>query len=151
MVGAVVLPLLAAKLYPLDWQWPGSVVFHYGEPLSLLPGIVLTALLAPRVAYRRRDALTLLFFPPAGIRAAWIIGTRLGQLPHRDWPARTDGIPLQGRQAARIAAAVNSYRSWRQRRVRQAGTLPHNGCAIRDSEQRSPAVTPGPSLTDDQD
>jgi hypothetical protein len=53
MVGAVVLPLLAVKLYPLDWQWPGSVVFHYGEPLSLLPGIVLTALLAPRVAYRR--------------------------------------------------------------------------------------------------
>jgi hypothetical protein len=150
MAGAVYVPLLAAKLYPLDWHWFGSVVFDYGELLSLLPGVVLTALLAPRVAYRRRDALTLLF-PPGGIRLAWITGTRLGQLPHRDWPARTDGIPLQGRQAARIAAAVNSYRNWRQRRARQAETSPQNGYATRDSGQRSPAVTPGPSLTDDQD
>ena len=110
MAGVVYVPWLAAKLFPLDWRWPGSVVFHYGELLSVLPGVVLTALLAQRVAYRRRDALMLLF-PPAGIRLAWIIGTRLGQLPHRDWPARTDGIPLQGRQAARIAAAVNRYRS----------------------------------------
>ena len=117
MAGAVYVPLLVATLYPLDWHWFGSVVFHYGEPLSLLPGVVLTALLAPRVAYRRRDALTLLF-PPRGIRLAWIIGTRLAQLPDRDWPARTDGIPLQGRQAARIAAAVNTYRSWRQGRVK---------------------------------
>lgn len=115
--------------------------------------VVLTALLAPRVAYRSRDALMLLF-PPAGIRLAWVIGTRLGQLPHRDWPARTDGIPLQGRQAARIAAAVNRYRSRRQRQVKQTGTLPQNGRATCDSEQRSPAVTPvstGPSLTDYQD
>ena len=109
MVGVVYVPYLAAKLFPLDWRWPGSVVFDYGELLSVLPGLVLIILLAPRVAYRRRDALTLLF-PPGGIRLAWIIGTRLGQLPHRDWPSRTDGIPWQGRQAARIAAAVNRYR-----------------------------------------
>lgn len=133
MAGVVYVPWLAAKLSPLDWRWPGSVVFHYGELLSVLPGVILTALLAPRVAYRRRDALMLLF-PPGGIRLAWVIGTRLGQLPHRDWPARTDGIPLQGSQAARIAAAVNRYRSWRQRRVRQTETLPQNGRAPRDSE-----------------
>lgn len=144
------VPLLAAKLYPLDWHWPGSVVFHYGELLSLLPGVVFTTLLAPRVAYRRRDALTLLF-PPGGLRLAWIIGTRLGQLPHRDWPTRTDGIPVQGRQAARIAAAANNYRSWRHRRVRQAGTFPRDSWAARDGELWSPAVTPGPSLTDGQD
>ena len=125
LVGAAYGPLLAAKFYyQLDWRWFGGVYFHYGELLSVLPGAVLTALLAPRVAYRRRDGLTLLF-PPGGIRVAWIIGTRLCQLPHRDWPARTDGIELQGRQAARIAAAVNRYRLWRQRRVEQgAAALP---------------------------
>lgn len=113
MVGFAYGPYLPAKIYGLDWHWSGSVVFHYGEPLSLLPGVVLTAWLAPRVAYRRRDALALLF-PPGGIRVAWIIGTRLGQLPHRDWPNRTDGIELQGRHAARIAAAVNRYTLSRQ-------------------------------------
>jgi hypothetical protein len=146
--------LVLAKLYPLDWRWYGGIYFHYGELVSLFPGAVLTALLAPRVAYRRRDALTLLF-PPGGIRVAWIIGTRLGQLPHRDWPARTDGIELQGRQATRIAAAVNSYRLWRQRRAEQGAVAlptaqPCHEHAIRDSEQRSIAVTPGPSPTDDQ-
>ena len=117
MVGTAYGPYLLAKIHEFDWHWFGPVVFHYGEPLSLLPGVILTAVLAPRVAYRRRDALTLLFFPPAGIRAAWIIGTRLGQLPHRDWPERTNGIEFQGRQAARIAAAANKYRLWRQRRT----------------------------------
>jgi len=117
MVGTVYGPYLLAKIYELSWHWFGSVSFHYGEPLSLLPGVVLAARLAPRVGYRRRDALTLLFFPPAGIRVAWIIGTRLGQLPHRDWPERAGGIELQGRQAARVAVAVNRYRSWRQRRA----------------------------------
>jgi len=124
MVGTAYGPYLLAKVYELDWHWFGAVVFHYGEPLSLLPGVVLTALLAPRVAHRRRDALTLLFFPPAGIRVAWIIGTRLGQLPHRDWPERTNGIEFQGRQAARIAAAANRYRLWRHRR-RTSGPLTH--------------------------
>jgi hypothetical protein len=119
MVGTAYGPHFLAKIHELDWHWHwfGSVVFHYGEALSLLPGVILTALLAPRVAYRRRDALTLLFFPPAGIRVAWIIGTRLGQLPHRPWPERTGGIELQGRQVARIAVGVNRYRLWRQRRT----------------------------------
>jgi hypothetical protein len=118
MVGVVYLPLLAAKLYPLTWHWFGSVVFDYGELLSVLPGAVLTVLFAPRVGYRRRDALMLLF-PPSGIRLAGIIGTRMGRLPYRDWPTRTDGIPVQGRQAARIAVAVDRYRSWRQGRAGQ--------------------------------
>jgi uncharacterized membrane protein len=118
MVGAAYGPLVLARIYEFDWHWFGSVVFHYGEALSMLPGAVLTALLAPRVAYRRRDALALLF-PPGGIRVAWIIGARLGQLPHRDWPVRTDGIELQGRQATRIAVAANRYRLWRQIRVEE--------------------------------
>ena len=121
MVGIAYVPWLAAKLFPLNSLWPGGIVFHYGELLSVLPGMILITLVAPRVAYRRRDALMLLF-PPAGIRLAWIIGARLGRLPHRDWPPRTDGIPWQGRQATRIVVAVNRYRSWRQRRVKQIET-----------------------------
>jgi hypothetical protein len=120
MVGVVCVPWLAAKLFPLDWRWPGTVTFHYGELLSVLPGVVLTALLALRVAYRRRDALMLVFLPPWGIRIAWVIGTRLGQLPHRGWPERTDVFPVHGRHTARIVAAADSYRSWRQRRARVA-------------------------------
>ena len=42
----------------------------------MLPGLALIALLAPRVAYRRRDAL-LLLLPPWGFRIAWVIGSRL--------------------------------------------------------------------------
>lgn len=157
MVGAVYGPVVALpdNFYKLDWHWWGSFHIRYGDPLSLLPGVVLTALLAPRVACRRRDALTLLF-PPRGIRVAWIIGTRLGQLPHRDWPARTDGIELQGRQAARIGAAVNYYRLWRQRRVGQATAAlpparPWHAHAVRDSEHRSIPVTGGPAPADSQD
>lgn len=85
--------------------------------LAALPGTILVALLAPLVAYRRRDALIVLFLP-GGVRLAWIIGTRLAQLPHRGWPERTGGIEFQGRQAARIAAAANWYRLWRQRHTR---------------------------------
>jgi hypothetical protein len=119
VVAAYGLPVAIPQLAEMQWHWFGSVSFIYGEPLSLLPGVVVAALLAPLVAYRRRDALTLLF-PLSGIRVAWIIGTRLGQLPHRDWPARTDRMSLPGRQSARIAAAVGSYRLWRQRRMGKA-------------------------------
>lgn len=116
MVGAAYgLPVALPQLYDLKWHWFGGVWFLFGEPLSFLPGVVLVALLAPRVAYRRRDALTMLF-PLRGIGLAWIIGTRLSQLPQRDWPALADGmIPLQGRRAVRLAVAVNRYRRWRSR------------------------------------
>jgi hypothetical protein len=100
----------------MQWHWFGSVWFMYGVPLSLMPGAVLVGLLAPLVAYRRRDALTL-FFPLGGIWVAWIIGTRLGQLPYRTWSARADDIPLHGRPATRFAVAVRSYRLWRERRA----------------------------------
>ena len=123
VVAAYGLPVAIPQLPALQWHWFGSVSFIYGEPLSLIPGVVIAALLAPLVAYRRRDALTL-FFPPAGIRMAWIIGTRAGQLTHRNWPSRTGGMPLQGRQAARIDAAAGSYRLWRERRTGEARTAP---------------------------
>jgi hypothetical protein len=116
MVGVFYLPLLAERIYPLDWHWFGSVALDYGELLSMLPGAILTILLAPRVGYRRRDALMLLF-PPSGIRLGGIIGSRVGQLPYRDWPERAYGIPVQSREAARIAVAVDRYRGWRQRRA----------------------------------
>ena len=117
MAGVVYVPwLLATRLFALDWRWPGSVDFNYGALVSVLPGVVLIALLAPRVAYRRRDAL-MLFLPPWGFRVAWVIGTRLGQLPHRDWPERTEVFPVHGRYTARIAVAVNRYRSRHHRRA----------------------------------
>jgi hypothetical protein len=116
MVGAAYgVPVALPQLPDLEWHWFGSSGLMYGEPLSLLPGVVLVAMLAPLVSYRRRDALTMLF-PLRGIRVAWIIGTRLSQLPRRDWPVRADGmIPLQGRRAARIAIVANRYRHWRSR------------------------------------
>jgi hypothetical protein len=124
MVGVTYGPMVfvPASSHEHGWHWFGSVYFEYGDVLCLLPGIALMALFGPVVAYRRRDALTL-FFPPRGIRVAWIIGTRLAQLPHRDWPVRTDGVELQGRQAARLAVAVSNYRLWRQGRapIRQPG------------------------------
>lgn len=116
LAGVVVyLPWLAAKLFPLAWRWPGGFSLDYGGLLAVLPGVVLVALFAPRVAYRRRDAL-LLLLPPWGLRVAWVIGTRLGQLPQRDWPERADTFRVHGRHAARIAAAAYRYRSWRHRR-----------------------------------
>ena len=116
MVGLAYLPWLTT-LYPFSWRWSaGHWSLDYGALLSELPGVILVAWLAPRVAYRRRDALMLLL-PPWGVRFAWVIGTRLGKLPHADWPARTDAFPVHGRHAARIAVAVNSYRSRRQRRA----------------------------------
>jgi hypothetical protein len=120
LAGVVVYgPGLAAKLFPLEWRRPGGFSLDYGGLLAALPGVVLIALLAPRVAYRRRDAL-LLLLPPWGLRIAWVIGTRPVRLPHRDWPERTDTFPVHGRHAAQIAAAAHSYRSWRQRRTRLA-------------------------------
>jgi hypothetical protein len=117
MAGVVYVPwLLAAEVFTLDWRWPGSAVLNYGELLSVLPGVVLIAWLAPRVAYRRRDAL-LLLLPPWGFRITWVIGARLAQLPHRDWPERTDVFPVHGRYTARIAVAANRYASRRQRRA----------------------------------
>jgi hypothetical protein len=63
---------------------------------ELAARVILIALLAPLVSYRRRDALTMLV-PPSGIRVAWRAGTRLAQLPRRDWPALSDEIMLSGR------------------------------------------------------
>jgi hypothetical protein len=115
LTGVVVyVPWLAAEQFPLDWRWAGGFSLDYGALLAVLPSVVLIAWLAPRVAYRRRDAL-LLLLPPWGFRTAWVIGTRLGQLPHRDWPERADTFPVHGRHAARIAAAAHRYRTWRQR------------------------------------
>ncbi len=123
LAGVVVYtPPLVAKLFPLEWRWPGGFSLDYGGLLAVLPGVVLIALLAPRVAYRRRDAL-LLLLPPWGFRIAGVIGTRLVQLPHRDWPERTDTLPVHGRHAARIATAAHNYRSWRQRRARLANPV----------------------------
>ncbi len=123
------LPFAVPELPQLEWHWslPGSL--DLGEILSMLPGAGLVALLAPMVSYRRRDALTVLFIPPAGIRIAWIIGTRLVQLPHRNWPTREGITPVQGRQAARIATGANQYRLWRQRRGQRAATPP-NGTGL---------------------
>jgi hypothetical protein len=123
IVGAsYALPVILPQITDERWHWFGSVWFDFGEPLSLLPGVILIALLAPLVSYRRRDALTMLV-PPYGIRVAWRAGTRLAQLPRRDWPALSDEIMLSGRWAGQIAAALGKYETWRQPRIKPAGQV----------------------------
>lgn len=93
MVGACLAPLLIPGLPGLQWNWPLPGTVELGAILTAVPSAALVALLAPLVSYRRRDALTVIFFPPAGLRVAWIIGTRLAQLPHRNWVESGDGLP----------------------------------------------------------
>jgi hypothetical protein len=123
MVGACFAPILIPGLPELQWNWPLPGTVELGAILIALPGAALVALLAPLVSYRRRDALTMIFFPPVGVRFAWIIGTRLAQLPHRNWPARGDAIPLQGRHYAWIALAANRYALWRQSRAERGPSV----------------------------
>ena len=122
VAGACYVPILILipGLPELQWNWPLPGSVQLGAILASLPGAALVALLAPLVSYRRRDALTVIFFPPAGLRIAWIIGTRLGQLPHRNWPTREDVMPVQGRHYAWIAIAGNRYRLWREKRAELA-------------------------------
>jgi hypothetical protein len=65
--------------------------FVYGGPLAVLPGVLLIALLAPLVSYRRRDVL-LLLVPLWNLVIIWTIGSRISRLPCRDWPLRPDEI-----------------------------------------------------------
>lgn len=109
--------------YATEWTWHvvGSVHFDYGWPLSLAPGVAVLAVLAPRAGYRRRDALTAFALLP-GIRLAWIVGTRLSQLPYRDWTPRADAIPFPTRwerRATLLGAAV--HRRQRRRSARRPG------------------------------
>ena len=122
MVGACLAPILIPGLPGLEWNWPLPGTVGLGAILTVLPGAALVALLAPRVSCRRRDALTVIFFPPAGLRIAWIIGTRLAQLPYRTWPAQEGIVPLQDRRYAWIALAGNRYNLWRQGRAERAAT-----------------------------
>jgi hypothetical protein len=140
MVGAAYGPtvVVPASFGALDWHWLGGV-FHFGGALAALPGLLLVAVFAPEVAFRRRDALTLLF-PLRGVWVAWMIGARLAQLPHRDWPVRTEGVELPGRQMARIVTAVNGYRLWRQRRVQRRSDT-HARRAISPGNKRPLTVT----------
>lgn len=55
---------------------------------ALLPLLAFTAWLAPRVSYRRRDAL-LVFV--AGY-VVFVIAWRLAYLPYRDWTPRPDEV-----------------------------------------------------------
>src|SRR5580704_10519411 len=63
--------------------------FVYGRPLAALPSVLLIALLAPLVSYRRRDVLFLLV-PLWNLVMFWTIGSRIARLPYRDWPMRPD-------------------------------------------------------------
>ena len=149
MVGACLAPVLIPGLPGLEWNWPLPGPVQLGVILAALPGAALVALLAPLVSYRRRDALTVLFFFPAGLRIAWIIGTRLAQLPYRNWPAREDAIPLHGRHYAWIALAGKRYSGWRQSRAERTAT-PATGTGLAATTQPkaallSPTDQAGPS------
>jgi len=115
MVAIAYGPALVAPPWADQYVWLGRI--HYVDFLAQLSGVILIALLAPRVAYRRRDALTLAF-PPAGIRTAWIIGTRLAQLPNRTWPEWTPG-DLFERRPTGLAALAYRYRLRQERRARK--------------------------------
>ena len=65
--------------------------FVYGGPLAVVPSVLLIALLAPLVSYRRRDVL-LLLVPLWNLVMVWTIGSRISRLPYRDWPLRPDEI-----------------------------------------------------------
>ncbi len=54
--------------------------------------IGLTAWLAPKVSYRRRDALWCLT-GLGGLVLFFIVAWRLAYLPYRDWPPRDDELP----------------------------------------------------------
>jgi hypothetical protein len=71
--------------------------FAYGRPLAVLPSVVLIALLAPLVSYRRRDVL-LLLVPLWNLVMVWTIGSRISRLPSRDWPLRPDEVDWQTMQ-----------------------------------------------------
>ncbi len=80
-----------SPLFGLAWHG-----YHYGQPLSLVPSMLLVALLAPLVSYRRIDALFLLV-PIWNLVVVWRIGYRLSKLSQRDWP------PTGSQSAARLA------------------------------------------------
>ncbi|MFI7598885.1 hypothetical protein [Actinoplanes sp. NPDC049681] len=63
-----------------------------GGVTSTLLLMLVTAWLAPKVSYRRRDALWWI----TGIGGLWlclILAWRLAYLPHKDWPPRDDELP----------------------------------------------------------
>lgn len=144
MVGTCLAPVLIPGLPGLEWNWPLPGTVQFGAILTALPGAALVALLAPLVSYRRRDALTVIFFFPVGLRIAWIIGTRLAQLPYRNWPAREDAIPLQGRHYAWIALAGNRYSRWRQSRAERAATPATGTGPAPTTQPAAPFTPPGP-------
>lgn len=113
VAGGYALPIIWPQVYGRSWHWFGSVWFNYGELLSLLPGAAIVALVAPMVGYRRRKACAI-FFPPAGIRVAWVVGIRLAQLPARPWP---EPVHEMTKPAARgLAVMLARFRNWRDRR-----------------------------------
>lgn len=71
---------------------------------ALLPLLAFTAWLAPRVSYRRRDALLVLV---AGY-VVFVIAWRLAYLPYRDWRPRPDEVTH-----ARWSATPDQAGTWR--------------------------------------
>jgi hypothetical protein len=147
MVAACCVPVPIPGLLGLEWNrpLPGSV--DLGAILLTLPGAALVAWLGPRVSYRRRDALTVIFFPPAGLRIAWIIGTRLAQLPYRTWEEQESIIPVHGRHYAWIALAGNRYNHWRRRRTKRAATETGLVPAAQSVLAQHSSSTPAPAET----
>ncbi|MBM7086643.1 MULTISPECIES: hypothetical protein [Micromonospora] len=69
------------------WAGPGLLA-----DLGFVPvPAAATAWLAPRVSYRRRDALLWLVGP--GLYVFAIVAWRVASLPHRDWEPRPDELP----------------------------------------------------------
>ncbi|GGQ57506.1 hypothetical protein [Couchioplanes azureus] len=87
--------------------------------VSTAAAMGVTAWLAPKVSYRRRDALWWL----TGVGGGWLfltIAWRLAYLPHRDWPPRDDEIPQ-----ARYLRNLAYVGTWSRADGREPGVQPH--------------------------
>ncbi|MFI7609493.1 hypothetical protein ACIBTV_30875 [Micromonospora sp. NPDC049366] len=79
--------LPAIGVHYLVWEATGGYWLGYLAG-SVLP-VAVTPWLAPRVSYRRRDALiTAIAWP----YMTGLIASRLALLPYRDWAPRTDEV-----------------------------------------------------------
>ncbi|MBB5873800.1 hypothetical protein F4553_007234 [Allocatelliglobosispora scoriae] len=63
----------------------------YAATALFVAGLV--AWLAPKVSYRRRDAVWVAAVPYSALYLGWRFARRLAYLPHRDWPPRDDEAP----------------------------------------------------------
>jgi hypothetical protein len=107
---ALVISLLPFVLLPRGpyFTWPTrNFVVVGGSEVGLVIGGLLFLPFLPMVSYRRRDWLFISFVPIWGLVVAARVGSRLANLPYKDWPLR----PGEGTRRFLVLAAepVNDH------------------------------------------